>query len=416
MSDLILMNIPELVTCASKGPKFGVAMKDAGIISNAYVVIKKGIIDEVGAMDDYDKHKLTDFLGEVVDCEGHAVLPGFVDAHTHFVFGGYRADEFKMRLEGADYMSIMAAGGGIASSVEATRTTDEKTLYNLGVERLDGMLKMGVTTVEGKSGYGLDLETELKQLKVMKALNEDHLVDVVATFLGPHSVPAAYKNDADGFIEYMSTVVLPEVAQQNLAEFADIFCEAGVFSVDQSRRYFEAARQLGFKLKIHADEIVQLGGAELAAELKAISADHLLAASDQGIQALADKGVVATLLPATAFSLKEAYADARKMMRAGCAVALASDFNPGSCPTHSIPLIIALSALQMGMTIEEIINALTINAAAAINRADTVGSIEVGKKADILLLSQPSINYLPYHLGMNLIERVVKNGRFVGDY
>lgn len=416
MSDLILMNIPELVTCASDGPKYGRAMKDAGIINNGYVVIKKGMIDEVGSMKDYDEHRLTDFLGEVVDCTGHAVLPGFIDSHTHFVFGGDRADEFKMRLEGADYMAIMKAGGGIASSVKATREADEKLLYDRGLKRLDEMLKMGVTTVEGKSGYGLEMATELKQLRVMKELNEWHLVDVVSTFLGPHSVPSDYKEDSDGFIDLMIDQVLPEVAGQNLAEFADIFCEEGVFSIEQSRKFLKAAKALGFKLKIHADEMVQLGGAELAAELGAISADHLLAASEEGIKAIADQGVIATLLPATAFSLKEAYADARRMMNQGCAVAIASDFNPGSCPTHSMPLLIALSALQMGMTIEEIINGLTINAAAAIDRIDSIGSIEVGKKADILLLKQPSINYLPYHLGMNLVERVIKNGRFVIGY
>lgn len=413
MSDLMLINIPELVTCASHGPKCGKAMKDVGIIEHAYVVIKKGIIHELGHMADYDEDQLTDFLGEIVDCSNQGVIPGFIDSHTHFVFGGYRAEEFRKRLEGVAYMTIMKEGGGIASSVKATREANEKELYDKGLLRLDAMLKMGVTTVEGKSGYGLDLCNEVKQLKVMKDLNERHLVEVVPTFLGLHSLPEMYKGDADRFVEEMMHHVLPRVVDENLAEFADVFCEKDVFSVEQCRRFLLAAKQYGLKVKVHADEIVSLGGTELAAELGAVSADHLLASSQVGIKALAEKGVVATLLPATAFSLKEGYADVRKMIEAGCAVALASDFNPGSCPTHSIPLIIALAAVEMGMTIEEIINALTINAAAAIDKSDMIGSIEVGKQADILILSQPSINYLPYHFGMNLVERVIKKGQFV---
>lgn len=410
MSNRILMNIPELVTCAGPGPKCGKDMADAGILVDAYVKIQDGLISEIGLMNDY-RHEESSV--EVIDCTGKAVLPGFVDSHTHFVFGGYRADEFRMRLEGADYMEIMAAGGGIASSVKATRSAQEDELFEAGQERLNAMLRMGVTTVEGKSGYGLDLETELKQLRVMHRLNAKHVMEVVPTFLGPHSIPSAYKEDPDSFIDYMTEVVLPRVAREKLAVFGDIFCEREVFSVEQSRRFLKAVKEAGLKVKIHADEIAQLGGAELAAELGAVSADHLLAASDQGIRDLAESGTVATLLPATAFSLKETYANGRKMIDAGCAVALATDFNPGSCPTHSIPLIIALSALYMGMTIEEIVNALTINGAAAVGRGDRIGSIEVGKQADLVILSKPSINYLPYHLGMNLVETVIKKGVLV---
>jgi imidazolonepropionase len=274
-------------------------------------------------------------------------------------------------------------------------------------------MAMGVTTVEGKSGYGLDCETELRQLEAMKELNKTHPLDIVSTFLGPHSVLPEYKGKEDEFLDMMIDEVLPVVVDKELAEFADIFCEKNVFSIEQSRRFLSSARNLGLKLKIHADEIVQLGGTELAVELSMVSADHLLQASDEGIKQLAGSNVIATLLPATAFCLKEEYARARYMIDSGCSVALATDFNPGSCFTNSIPLVIALAALHMKMSIEEIISALTINAAAAVGRDDKVGSIEVGKKADIIILEYPSIHFLPYHAAVNIVETVIKNGKVI---
>ncbi len=275
------------------------------------------------------------------------------------------------------------------------------------------MMAFGVTTVEGKSGYGLNLDTELKQLSVYQALQACHPLDIAVTFLGAHATPKEYNGDSDAFITLVMEEMLPRVAEAHLAEFCDVFCEKNVFSVDQSRRLLLRAQELGLKSKIHADEIVQLGGAELAAEIHAVSADHLLQVSDQGIQAMARSGVVATLLPATAFSLKEDYARGRYMIDQGCAVALATDFNPGSCFSNSIPLMFALSTLYMGMSPEEAVMAMTLNGAAAIGRADTIGSLDPGKQGDLVILEYPSHRFLPYHVGVNIVETVVKKGNVI---
>lgn len=408
MKKLIIKNASELVTCRGKAPKKGSEMSEIGIIYNGSVVIEDGIIVDVDEASNissrYDEAEY-----EIIDASEKAVLPGFIDSHTHLIFGGYRADEFSWRLRGDTYMSIMERGGGITSSVRATRNTVLEEFVETGRKRLDKMTAFGVTTVEGKSGYGLDEETEIRQLEAMRILNESHPVDIAATFLGPHSVLPEWKGKEDEFIDYMIEV-MKKVRERNLAEFADIFCEKNVFSIEQSRRFLNSAKEMGLKLKIHADEIVRLGGAELAAELGAVSADHLLQASDEGIRLMAENNVVATLLPATAFCLKEDYARARDIIDSGCAVALATDFNPGSCFTNSIPLVIALAAIQMRMSVEEIITALTINAASALARQDSIGSIEVGKKADIIILEFPSIHFLPYHAGVNIVETVIKNG------
>jgi len=413
MSKIIIKNASELVTCRGTAPKHGMHMSDIGMIKNGCVVIEDDIIVDVGTTDDILK-KYNEAEYRVIDAEGKAVMPGFIDSHTHLVFGGYRADEFSWRLKGDSYMSIMERGGGITSSVRATRNTSLDEFIETGKKRLDKLIAMGVTTVEGKSGYGLDRETEIRQLQAAKKLNEMHAVDVVSTFLGPHSVLPEYKGKEDEFIDYMIDV-MKDVVSENLAEFADIFCEKNVFTVEQSRRFLSEAKKMGLNLKIHADEIVQLGGTELAVELGCTSADHLLQASDEGIKMLSESDTVATLLPATAFCLKEEYARAREMIDSGCAVALATDFNPGSCFTNSIPLVIALAALHMKMSVEEIITALTINAAAAVRRSDTIGSIEAGKKADIIILEYPSIHFLPYHAAVNIVETVIKNGKIIGE-
>lgn len=418
MNKLIIKNATELVTCKGNAPNHGSApkkgteMSDVGIIKNGAVVIEDGIIVAVGATNEI-LSKFDEKNYEVIDAANKAVLPGFVDSHTHLIFGGYRADEFSWRLRGDTYMSIMERGGGITNSVRATREESLENLVEIGRKRLHKMLQFGVTTVEGKSGYGLDMDTEIKQLEAMKILDAEEPIDIVSTFLGPHSVLPEYKGKEDEFLDFMINNVMPVVKERNLAEFADIFCEKNVFTVEQSRRFLKAAKDMGFKLKIHADEIVQLGGAELAAELGAVSADHLLQASDKGIQDMAKAGVICSLLPITAFSLKEEYARGRYMIDNNCAVALATDLNPGSCFSNSIPLLIAVSAIQMKLSIEEIITALTINAAAAVNRADSIGSIEVGKKADIIILEYPSIHFLPYHVGVNIVETVIKNGKIV---
>ncbi|QSX07030.1 imidazolonepropionase [Sedimentibacter sp. zth1] len=410
MNKLIIKNASELVTCKGNFPKHGKEMSDIGMIKNGALVVENGIIIAVGSTDEIlSEYNEKDY--KVIDAKDKAVLPGFIDSHTHFIFGGYRADEFSWRLRGDTYMEIMQRGGGITNTVRATRQETLDSLVESGRKRLKKMMQFGVTTVEGKSGYGLDFDTEIKQLKAMKMLNESEPIDIVSTFLGPHSVLPEYKGKEEEFLDFLIKDVMPIVKKEHLAEFADIFCEKNVFSIEQSRRFLQAAKDMGFKLKIHADEIYQLGGAELAAELHATSADHLLQASDDGIKAMAQSGVISTLLAITAFSLKEEYARGRYMIDNNCAVALATDLNPGSCFSNSIPLLIAVSAIQMKLSIEEIITALTINAAVAVNRQDTIGSLEVGKKADIIILEYPSINFLPYHVGVNIVETVIKNGK-----
>jgi imidazolonepropionase len=417
--NLIIKNASEVVTCSGFTAKKGKEMSELGIITDGAVVIEQGKITRVGAtaevMTEF-KAADKDLSGfDTINASGKAVLPGFVDSHTHLVFGGYRADEYAWRLQGDSYMDILQRGGGILSTVRATRSASREELTEAGLKRLDSMLAFGVTTVEGKSGYGLDRETEIKQLEVMADLNRLHPLDVVPTFMGAHAVLPEHKGREDAYIDFLLKEVVPEVAARKLAEFCDVFCEKKVFSVEQSRRLLTSAAASGLKAKLHADEIVQLGGAELAAEIGAVSADHLLHASDDGIRAMAGAGVVATLLPATAFSLREPYARGRFMIDAGCAVALATDLNPGSCFCESIPLIAALAALYMNLTPEEIVTALTINGAAALGRADRIGSLDPGKRGDVVILESPSYRFIPYHIGVSTVEKVIKSGTLVFD-
>ena len=409
MKKRYIRHASELVTCKGKAPKHGKEMSDIGLIYDGAVIIHDDKIIAVGTTEELDKQVNMEEY-EVTDASGKTVMPGFVDSHTHFIFGGYRADEFSWRLKGDSYMSIMERGGGINATVVPTREASEEELMEAGKERLNRMLEFGVTTVEGKSGYGMDCDTELKMLRAMKKLNETHPVDIVSTFLGPHSVLPEWKGKEREFLDEQLNHVMPKVKEENLAEFADIFTEKNVFTVEDSEYYMTKAKEMGFKLKIHADEIYQLGGSELAARVGAVSADHLLKASDEGIRQMRDAGVISTILPLTAFGLKEEYAPARKMIDEGCAVALASDLNPGSCFSNSIPLMVALGCIYMNMSIEEVITALTINGAAAVDRAVKVGSIEPGKAADIIFLKFPSIHFMPYHTAINLVETVIKNG------
>lgn len=413
MKKIAFVNCSQVVTCSGFKAKAGKDMSDIGLIENGYVLVHDELIYKVASMSELVLSSISDY--EKIDCAGKTLMPGFVDSHTHFVFGGYRADEYNWRLRGDSYMSIMEKGGGIVNSVRGTKEASFDELLNVSRKRLDSMVTFGVTTVEGKSGYGLEKEVEFKQLEVMKKLNETHSLDIVTTFMAAHTVPTEYKGRGHEFIDLIIKDMLDDVKDNNLAEFCDIFCEKNVFSVEESRTLFNAAKEKGFKLKIHADEIVQLGGAELAAEVGAISADHLLQASDEGIYAMRDSGVVATLLPCTAFSLKEEFARGRFMIDNGAPVALATDFNPGSCFTESIPLVLALATLQMGMTIEETITALTINGAAAVDKAETIGSLDVGKKADIVIHEFPSYKFLPYHIAVSTVEKVFKGGRMIYD-
>ncbi len=405
---LVIRNIGELATPLGSTALRGADMEGVRVVKNAAVAINVDRIAWAGP-----EAELPLFEGpkpEALDAKGRALVPGFVDSHTHFVFGGYRDEEFLWRAGGMPYMEIHERGGGIATSVRATRATSVEGLMAAGALRLERMLELGVTTVEGKSGYGLDRDTELRQLEAMDRLDALQPVDIVPTFMGMHSIPQEYKGRPAAYTDYVIEEVLPAVKAQGIARFCDVFCEKGVFELEDSRRYLLAARAAGFGIKLHADEIVRLGGAGLAAELKAVSADHLLKADTADLAAMARAGVVASCLPLTAFVLRDPYADAKAMMEAGCAVALASDLNPGSCYSQSIALIAGIAVLYMGMSMEATLTALTLNGAAALGLAHDRGSVEAGKLADLLLLDAPSYRHLAYNTGMNIVGIVIKNG------
>ncbi len=412
MTYTMLEQASELVTPLGREAVQGKAMGDLQVIPDGAIIWKEDRIVFVGTSQDardwINRQLSADDQLHRADVSGKTIMPGFVDPHTHFVFGGYRDHEFNQRLQGASYMEIMEAGGGIAASNKATAEASEDELYASGLKRLNRMLDLGITTVEGKTGYGEFTLVEDKMLRVMERLDKDHPVDIVKTYMGAHALPARFKGDRAAYIDYLIQEGLPMA--RGRADFCDIFTEKNVFELEDSERLLLAARDMGFKLKMHADEIVPLGGAGLAAKLGATSADHLLKASDQDLLAMRDAGVIATLLPLTAFSLKEPYARGRDMIDLGLAVALGTDLNPGSCYSQSIPLMLALATIYMGLTIEEALTAVTLNAAASIGRADRVGSLEVGKEADILVLDCPNHGHLSYHFAMNLVEIVIKKG------
>lgn len=413
MSNLIIKNATISTPLGDKALK-GERMSHLHTINNGAIVVENGIIKYVGSDKDVPtKYRQQNF--EIIDACGNAVLPGFVDSHTHLIFGGFRPDEFEWRMKGDSYMSIMERGGGIQSTVNATRIESAEQLADKAQWFIDRMIKDGVTTVEAKSGYGLNLETELKMLEAIEILKNrpDQKLRIISTFLGAHAVPKEYKGRTAEYVDLIINEMLPAV--KGKAQFCDIFTEKNVFEIEDSRRLLLAAKKMGFDLKLHADEIVTLGGAELAAELGAVSADHLLHVSDKGIQDMAKAGTVATLLPLTAFSLKEPYAPARKFIDSGAAVALATDLNPGSCFSGSIPLTIALACIYMNMSIEEVVTALTLNGAAACGLANKTGSLQPGKDADIIILHFPNFRMLPYYVGMNCVKTVISRGKVVSN-
>ncbi|ARP42356.1 MULTISPECIES: imidazolonepropionase [Geobacillus] len=416
MRPLFIRRARQLVTLAgsSAAPLVREKMNDLQIIENGSVWIERGVIIAVGP-DDELAHRFADRIGEadVIDARGKTVTPGLIDPHTHLVYAGSREHEWTMRLRGATYMEIMNAGGGIHATTKATREASEEMLYEESKRRLDLFLLHGVTTVEAKSGYGLSFEGEIKQLEVAKRLHDTHPVDVVSTFLGAHAVPPEWKDDRDGYIRLIMEVMIPEVSRRGLAEFNDVFCERGVFTPDEARRILEAGKAHGLTPKIHADEIEPYGGAELAAEVGAISADHLLRASDEGLRRMAERGVIGVLLPGTAFFLMTQAADARRLIDNGVPVALATDCNPGSSPTVSLPLVMSLACLHMRMTPAEALAAATINAAHAIGRSHVIGSLEPGKKADLAIFNAANYMQIMYYYGVNHTEMVIKDGKIV---
>ncbi|WP_246577778.1 imidazolonepropionase [Clostridium psychrophilum] len=410
--DIVIKNIECLVTCKGSYRKKGQEMMDAKIKGDAYVVIENDKIKALGEGDGYKKYITCD--STIIDGHFKTVTPGLIDPHTHVVYAGSRENELPLKLNKAGYIEILNSGGGILSTVNDTRTIKIKQLVEESGKRLNIMLKHGTTTVESKSGYGLNLQTEVKILEVNKILNETHPIDVVSTFMGAHAVPKEYKMDREGYIEEIINNMIPYICENKLAEFIDCFCEKGVFSVDECRRILMAGEKLGLKIKIHADEVETINGAELAGELKAISAEHLVAITDEGIASLAQNDVVAVLLPSTSFYLMlNNFANARKMIEQGVTVALATDCNPGTSPTESLQTVMTFACFGMKMFPEEIINAMTINAACAIGREKEIGSIEIGKKADIVIFDSRNLNYLIYHFGANAVEVVIKSGKIV---
>jgi len=411
MGDLIIKNIAQLVTM--RGPnrlRQGEEMRDVEILENGYVVVKDDKIIAVGTGDVY-KNYLENHTA-VVDATGLVMTPGLVDSHTHLVHAGSREHELTMKLEGYSYLDILKAGGGILNTVQKTRKASFTELYDKAKKSLDIMLSYGTTTVEAKSGYGLDFDTEVKQLEVAKKLNDTHPVDIVSTFMGAHAYPSDYKDNHEAFIETVIDM-MPYIKEQGLAEFCDVFCERDVFSYEESLYLLEKAKEYGFMLKIHADEMDSIGAVDIACMLGCVSADHLVETKEEDFEKLAKYHIVANLLPATSFNLNKGYAKARKMIEAGCGIALSTDYNPGSSPTENIQLVMQLAGLKLKMTPKEILTAVTINGACALNREKEIGSIEVGKKADFVLFDVPNIDYLIYHFGINHVKDVYKNGKLV---
>ncbi len=412
--DLIIKNAGELATPQSsrQKPLVGPQMQALRIIRNAAIAVKDGKIVEVGKTASI---RSTFKASETIDAEGKTVTPGFVDPHTHLVFAGSREREFEMRLKGASYMEIHRQGGGIHRTVRETRQAAEDELINNCKRTLDIMLKHGTTTVEAKSGYGLSIKDESKCLRVIQQVNRAHTVDLVPTFLGAHATPLEYEGRGDDYVRLIVERMIPSVATAGLAEFCDVFCEDGAFTLKQTRRILRAGIKHGLKPKLHADELTPFGGAELAAETRAVSAEHLLYASETGLKMMAKRDVIAVLLPAASFTLMtQRYADARNMIELDVPIALGTDFNP-SCWVESQQLVIAIACRQLRLTPAEALTASTLNAAHAVSRATEVGSLEKGKKADVVILDVPNHSFLGYRFGTNLVSKVIKEGKLVVD-
>ena len=406
--DLIIKNAGELLTLSD-------SLKEEsglGIIINGAISVKKGKIFWVGKTAELQKEFVLGEGGREIDATGKVVLPGLIDSHTHLIFAGSREHEFEQRIQGLSYLEIAERGGGILSTVEATRKASFEELFILGKKRLNRMLSKGVTTIEAKSGYGLSPQDESKILKVMKALQRSHPVDIVPTFLGAHTVPKEFKDDRDRYVDLLTEEMIPQVAEEQLAEFCDVFCEEKAFNLEESKRILETGKRCGLKPKIHADQLSSGGGADLAAEVGAYSADHLEYVSQTGIERMAEKKVAAVLLPGASFFLSmKKLPPVREMIQRGLAVSLATDLNPGSSMTESLPLMMTMGCTLYRMTPKEVIQATTIHAAKSVGREKEIGSLEVGKKADILILDIPNYKYLPYHFGVDHVECVIKAGK-----
>lgn len=414
-ADLLIENAAQLLTLTASDRAVE-ADENLGIIANGTVAARDGRIVWVGPASQASRNVSLFSGGKAIEALGKVVMPGFIDSHTHLLFAGTREKEFDLRLRGVTYQEIAAKGGGIKSTVDKTRRASKEELTAIGRKNLDSMLSLGTTTVEAKTGYGLSTKDEIKMLEALEALGREHPLDIIPTFLGAHEIPPEYAGRREDYVRLLIEEMIPAVAEKRVAVFCDVFCEEGIFSLEESRRILEAGRRYGMLPKIHADELSSLGGAELAAEIGAVSADHLLFISEKGMGSLAEKRVVATLLPGTAFFLfMGRYAPARRMIAKGINVALATDFNPGSCMTESLPLITTIACTQMRMTPAEAILGVTLNAAKALRKEGEIGSLDPGKQADLVILDVPDYRQLSYHFGVNHVNKVVKKGKLIWD-
>jgi imidazolonepropionase len=408
--DLIIKNVEELLTLSPSSKE----ESGLGIIRKGAITVKEGKIFWIGKTEELPKRFGLGKDGQEIDATGKVVMPGLIDSHTHLIFAGSREKEFEQRIQGLSYLEIAERGGGILSTVEATQKASFDELLSLGKKRLDRMLSKGVTTIEAKSGYGLSLQDEMKILKVMKALQEVHPIEIVSTFLGAHTIPREFRDARTRYIDLLTKEMIPRVAQERLAEFCDVFCEEKAFTLEESKKILETGKGYGLKPKIHADQLSPGGGAELAVEVNAFSADHLEHISQTGIERMAEKGVTAVLLPGASFFLSmKKFPPAREMIQKGVYVSLATDLNPGSSMTESLPLMMTMGCTMYKMVPKEVIQGTTIHAARSMGRENEIGSLEVGKQADILLLAIPNYRYLPYHFGVDHVEVVIKKGRIV---
>jgi imidazolonepropionase len=414
IADFLIENTAEVLTCAGPAPRRGGAQSDAGSVTNGVVAAREGLIVFAGAADEWQRRGQLAPAATVIDARGGAVVPGFVDAHTHVVFAGDRRDELRRRLGGATYAEIAASGGGIVSTVRATRAASEEQLAADTRRRLDEMLRCGTTTCEAKSGYGLTTESELKMLRVVRDLDRDHAIELSATFMGAHEVPIEFRGRRRDYVDLLTSEMIPAVAGQGLAEWCDVFCEAGVFTTEESREILDTARRAGLKLRIHADEFGASGGSQVAADLAVRSADHLMFADEVAAGRFAAAGVVATLLPIASFYLKLGrFAPGRLFIEHDVPVALATDVNPGAGFSPSMPFAMTLACFGMGLTFEQALVAATINGAYSLDRQTRVGSLEAGKQMDAVVVDGPAIDLM--RVGADTIRSVIKKGRVVSD-